>query len=154
MSRYYYNTEETVTTKKKGYIEIEDNYTQVYDNVLDLTKKLSSLLDMQIFLYLAKNSNKHNVFNTSKTLQTDIKKDLEKEFNEATFYKCIERLVNAKLLIKLTKGQYQLNPLTVWRESQVDRRKIIDAIIDGKQLDSFEIVEEEKVVIPSVIKYV
>jgi len=145
MSRFYFKTEEIVTTQKKGYIEIEDNYTQLYDNVLDLTKKLSSLLDMQIFLYLSKNSNKLNVFNTNKLLQTQIQEDIGKEFNEQTFYKCIDRLCHSKLVVKLAKGQYQLNPLTVWRESQVDRKTLIDAIIEGKQIESFNIVEEESI---------
>jgi hypothetical protein len=144
MSRFYFNTEEKTITQKKGYVEVEDNYTQIYDNVLNLTTKLSSLLDLQILLYLSKNVNKHNVFNTNQLLHDNIQKTLNRTFTKMTFYNSLESLVKSKLIVKLTRGQYQINPLAIWRESQSLRAEIINAIIEGKEHPNYVIQVESE----------
>lgn len=142
MKRFYFKTQEKIITEKQGYVEFEENYTQIYDNVLTLTQHLNSLLDIQILLYLSKNSNKHNVFTTNEYLHNSIQKELNKTFTKQTFYNSIKTLANAKLIVKLTKGQYQINPLTIWRESQKERDEIIGAIIEGKEYPNYKILSE------------
>lgn len=146
MSRYYFKTEEKITKQKQGYVEVEDNYTQIYDNVLSLTLKLNSLLDIQILLYLSKNCNQQNVFNANSLMHQRIQRELDKTFTERTFYNSLKTLSDAKLIVKLTKGQYQINPFTVWRESQKDRSEIINAILEGKEHDSYKILSESTTV--------
>lgn len=146
MSRYYFKTEEKIVKQKQGYVEIEDNYTQIYDNVLALTLKLNSLLDIQILLYLSKNCNHKNVFNANTMLHSRIQKELDKKFSEKTFYSSLKALTDAKLIVKLTKGQYQINPLAVWRESQKDRAEIINAILEGKEHENYKILSESTTV--------
>lgn len=146
MSRYYFKTEEKITKQKQGYVEVEDNYTQIYDNVLSLTLKLNSLLDIQILLYLSKNCNQQNVFNANSLMYHRIQKELNKIFTERTFYNSLKTLSDAKLIVKLTKGQYQINPLAVWRESQKDRADIINAILEGKEHDNYKILSESTTV--------
>ena len=146
MSRYYFKTEEKITKQKQGYVEVEDNYTQIYDNVLSLTLKLNSLLDIQILLYLSKNCNQQNVFNANSLMHQRIQRELDKTFTERTFYNSLKTLSDAKLIVKLTKGQYQINPLAIWRESQKDRAEIINAILEGKEHDSYKILCESTTV--------
>ena len=146
MKRFYFKTQEKVITEKQGYVEFEENYTQLYDNVLSLTLQLKSLLDIQILLFLSKNSNKYNVFNINALLFEQIKKSLNKDFTERTFYNSIKNLIDAKLVVKMTKGQYQINPIAIWRESQKERDEIIGAIIEGKEYPNYKITSESSYV--------
>lgn len=153
MSRYYFKTEEKITKQKQGYVEIEDNYTQIYDNVLNLTLKLNSLLDIQILLYLTKNCNKQNVFNANALMYQKLQNELNKTFTERTFYNSLKTLSEAKLIIKLTKGQYQINPFAVWRESQKDRADVINAILEGKEHENYKIISESTIIEEPVTSY-
>lgn len=134
MKRYYFETEETKVTKKKGYIEIEENYTQVYDNLLKLTFNMKSITEIQLLFYLCTHSNDQGIFNNNQLLLENFNKESPSTISRPTFYTALQNLCNNKIIIKLTKGQYQLNPLVIWRDSLSNREEHIIEILESDSI--------------------
>lgn len=136
MKRIYFETEEIKKVKKKGYIEIDNEYIQLYKSMFNVSGKLKSITDFQLFLFLAEHCTKMNLFNSNEFLYNQFNKQLkdqfDKEITKMTFYNCLSNLVEAKLAIKLTRGQYQLNPLMVWKDDVKDRESHITSIIESE----------------------
>lgn len=135
----------------KDYFKVDD-YTQVYDNMIFLSKNLTAT-EIRLCLLFTKLSSEQNVFNTNDLFFKKCKKELSLEFSKVTFYSAINKLEKEKILVKLQKGQYQVNPLLLWRASQVSKKELLENIIADRQLDNFniELVSETNFDVPQIV---
>jgi hypothetical protein len=129
MKRLCFETEETKITRKKGYIEVDDNYTQIYDNLSKLTFKMKSLVEAQLMFYLCTKVSNEGYFYSNQLLYTNFK-SFSKDagginITDRTIATAIKNLSENKIIIKHAKGQYQLNPFLIWKDSIADRSKLI-----------------------------
>ena len=147
MKRIYFNKEETKITKIKGYVEVDDEYIQIYKSMFSLTGKLKSITDFQLILFLAQSSNDSNLFYSNDWLFNKFNKILETEFKititRMTFQRCLLNLVNAKIVIKLSRSQYQLNPFVIWKDSLTEREEHITEILESESIKPNYILENE-----------
>lgn len=132
MKRIYFETEQVTTVKSKGYIEYDTNFTQLYHSFQRVATKFKSVSEMCILLYFCRTANSHGVVNTS---ESDYDKFIAEHtslggssINRFSFSKSIKNMTDNKVLIKLSRGQYQLNPLLIWNDSINSREKIITEI--------------------------
>ena len=94
MKRLYYETEtETRTVKKKGYIEVDDKYTQIYDSLSKLTFKMKSLTEVQLMFFFCINSNDQGIFSSNDRSYLDFikytKENQGTEISKVTFFNSI-----------------------------------------------------------------
>lgn len=147
MKRIYFNKEETKVTKIKGYVEIDDEYIQIYKSMFSLTGKLKSITDFQLLLFLAQQSNESNLFYSNDWLYNQFNKVIEKDFNttitKMTFQRCLLNLVNAKIVIKLSRGQYQLNPFVIWKNTLAEREEHLTEIMESDSIKPHYILENK-----------
>lgn len=140
--RYYFETEETHITKKKGYIEIDMDYVQVYHCFNNIAPKINSPVTFKLlFWLLATKMNDSNGLDTSIHSFDDFNKHLEKECGPnckvtyRTFMRSIVELKDAGALTKVGKGHYYANPNMFWtlgKEERIENIKLEGA--DGKYL--------------------
>jgi len=135
MKKIYFQTEETKITKKKGYIEVEDNYTQMYDNLSKLTFKMKSLVEIQLMFYLCTKSFNDGYFYSNQLLFNNFRKYTKvndgKEVTDMTLATAIKNLSENKIIIKHAKGQYQLNPFLIWKDSLSEREELITDLYEN-----------------------
>lgn len=146
MKRLYYETEtETRTVKKKGYIEVDDQYTQIYDSLSRLTFKMKSLTEVQLMFFFCINSNDHGIFSSNERSYLDFirytKANQGAEISKVTFFNSIKNLADNKIFIKLNRGQYQLNPFLIWRDSLNERTDAITLICESEDKIKYQLNE-------------
>lgn len=121
--------EETVTIKRTTqYIEIDMDFTQIYDSFYSLTFGLKSTKSFQLLFYMLKNVADNNlVVNVSlyNSFNNELMQHEGKGITERTFYNCIKELEVAKILSKKDRGYYFINPHVLWKE---DKNKRLDFI--------------------------
>lgn len=131
--RIYFQTEETKTVKKKGYIEIDDSYTQVYDCLAKLSFKMKSISESQILFFFFTKATENGVILTDERIFKEYlafsKANGGVEISRVTFTTAIKNLTDAQILVKLSRGQYQLNPFILWKSSKDDRIDNIESIM-------------------------
>lgn len=137
MKRVYFETEEQKITRTKGWIEYDTDFTQIYHSFQKLINKFKSVSEMAILFYYCTECNKNGMISTSEDdYNKFIKRNTElggESINRATFTKCIRNLTENKILIKSTRGVYQLNPLLIWNDSITSRKEYIDNIIESEE---------------------
>ena len=138
MKRVYYEVEKKIETiSKKGYVEVDDSYTQMYDNMARLTYNMKSLVEVQLMFFFCVESNSSGVFSTDDRMFEKFIKHSEKNGGKAitkmTFFTAIKNLTNNKIFIKLNRGQYQLNPFLIWRDSLTERTDTIATICESEE---------------------
>ena len=60
-----------------------------------------------------------------------------------TFQRCLLNLVNAKIVIKLSRGQYQLNPFVIWKNTLSEREEHITEILESDSIKPNYIIENQ-----------
>jgi hypothetical protein len=127
--RYYYSTEEKVTTTRKGYIEMEMDFTQVYDCFEEVADKIGSVTSMRLLLYLLKNMGDSNDIRIDTPLlrkYNDHRKSRNQEdIPLSTFHYCVKELTKAGALTRYAKGCYYLNPHFFWKDTPEKRREFL-----------------------------
>ncbi len=128
--RIYFETTETTVKNKKGYIEIDTDFTQVYDCFGKIAANLKSITSIKLlFWLLAHEVNKSNGFASSKTVYDKFVKYLENVgaeiVTERTFFRCFEELAEAKAITKVGRGHWYFNPYVFWRDEKNERIKFI-----------------------------
>src|SRR5690554_417322 len=115
--RHWFQTEETktITTVRKGWVEIDEDFTQVYDSFLTLSKVLQYKISWQLLFWLFKEMNDNNGIQIGKPTFDNFNKFLrinceDCEISRPTFDRAVNDLMNAKVLTKVGKGFYYLNP--------------------------------------------
>ena len=144
--RYYFEKEETVTKRVKGYVEIEDSYTQIYDNLSKVLPKLTSIVDVQFLFYACTISGTKGSFISDERLHNNFNEHLRtnggEHISRYTLTKTIQHLLNNQIVVKLSKGSYQLNPLLIWRDKISERVETIDTIISDPTIKQTFLLEE------------
>jgi hypothetical protein len=147
--RIYFETEETETVvkKKKGWIEIELDYTQFYHNIAPFILNLKDKWSINYLLWIIPKCNDENMIPHSSMIIKEFLKYLsqnkiEKIPSEKTIRDCITELVKNKIFLKHGNSCYQLNPLILW---SVDTEKRIEHLKELGKYQDFDLIEEPEV---------
>lgn len=130
--RIYFETEETVTKKSKGWIEVEEDFTQVYNQFWRMAVHMRSIITVKLmFWLLSHEANKLNGIGSGKIIFDRFNKDMESENVDPialrTFHSSFEELIKLEVLTKVGKGHYYFNPYVFWKDGKKER---IDFITD------------------------
>lgn len=129
------------TKEIKDYFNIiEHQHTYFSNSLFKLTGSMKSKVDFQLFIYLCSTASKSGMIYTSKEFyekfnNANIKNGAE-SITRTTFQTSIKNLTDSKILVKTGKGEYQLNPFFIWKDS-IEKRKEITTEI-------YKLPEEEK----------
>lgn len=139
--RFYFETEETITKKKKGWIEIDMDFTQIYHCFSEISPYINSPTSWKLlFWLLSEEVNKNNVVSTGKDVWETFNNYLKSKCQNCdvayrTFNNSINELVEAKALTMIGRGRYYLNPHIFWKQDRKDRIQFIQAeFMDGKKI--------------------
>jgi hypothetical protein len=123
--RIYFNTQKTITVTKKGYFEIDEDFTQVYKSFVKIALNIDGGTSWKLLFYLLAEANTMNgVIVSSKghlKFVSYLKNNNSNPISIATYYRCIEELCNAGALTKYGKGHYYLNPYIFWQSDKKSR---------------------------------
>jgi len=152
MKRLYTETEEIKITRKKTYVDIDDSYTQMYDSIGKLVVRCKSLHEINLMFFASVNSNANGYFSSNEDFynkfNTHLKTNGGKTISRVSFTTTISNLVNNKILVKFSRGQYQLNPLLIWRDEIGKRNEEV------VQIMSYPVEEKQKFLIESNLKQI
>jgi hypothetical protein len=130
--RMYFETEQVITTRTKGYIEYETNFTQLYHSFQKVATKFRSVSEVCILLHYCRVASNKGIITTN---EQDYDKFIDEHrrmggdsISRINFSKAIKNMTDNKVLIKLSRGVYQLNPLLIWNDSVESRKEIIEDI--------------------------
>lgn len=123
--RIYFNTQKTITVTKKGYFEIDEDFTQVYKSFVKIALNIDGGTSWKLLFYLlAEASTLNGVIVSSKGHEkfvSYLKQNGADSISIATYYRCIEELCSAGALTKYSKGHYYLNPYIFWQSDKKQR---------------------------------
>ena len=123
--RIYFNTQKTITVTKKGYFEIDEDFTQVYKSFTIIALKINNGNSWKLLFYLLSESNNMNGVSISaqgyKKFSSFLKTENSDSLSRATYYRCVEELCGAGALTKYSKGHYYLNPYIFWQSDKKQR---------------------------------
>jgi hypothetical protein len=123
--RIYFNTQKTITVTKKGYFEIDEDFTQVYKSFTKIALKINNGSSWKLLFYLLSESNNMNGVVISsqghKKFSSFLKSGNSISISRATYYRCVEELCDAGALTKYSKGHYYLNPYIFWQSDKESR---------------------------------
>lgn len=128
--RIYFETTEVITRNKKGYIEIDTDFTQVYHCFSEIAPLINSATSFKLmFWLLANEAGKYNGIRSNKIVYAAFNEYLIKTtkggVTERTFHSCMDELVQAKALTKVTRGCYYFNPYIFWKDDVGERQSFI-----------------------------
>lgn len=128
--RIYFETEETITKKSKGWIEVEEDFTQVYNQFWRLAAKMKSIITVKLlFWLLSHEANKMNGLSSGKHVFEKFNKDLATEGIDPialrTFHASFDELIKLEALTRVGKGQYYFNPYLFWKDGKKERQDFI-----------------------------
>lgn len=122
-------TEEAIIKRTVKTTEIDFDFTQVYDCMYSLSFSLKSPVSFQILFYLLKSISSDNLISVTSNLIDNFNKEKEahgfKKITEQTFYNCMKELTNAKILTRITRGSYFINPYVLWKDDKEKRIEFI-----------------------------
>jgi hypothetical protein len=123
--RIYFNTQRTITVTKKGYFEIDEDFTQVYKSFIKIALKIDNGNSWKLLFYLLSESNNMNGVTISsegyKKFFSFLKSSSSTTISRATYYRCVEELCLSGALTKYSKGHYYLNPYIFWQSDKDSR---------------------------------
>lgn len=138
--RLYYQKNTTTVTQEKGYIEIDSDFSQVYDCFSRISLRFKSVVSVKLlFWLLSHEANKNNGVQSGKPVYERFSKYLQEEGHDIipmrTFKAAFEELYKTQTITRVGKGHYYLNPHLFWRDDKTERHQfIIDERKDGKFL--------------------
>lgn len=144
--RIYFETTETVTKNSKGWVEIDTDFTQVYDCFSKLSVKLRSIVSVKLlFWLLSHEANKSNGITSGQHVYDKFVKYLVDEGGESvalrTFKASIEELTTIGALTRVGRGHYYLNPYVFWK---ADKKERINFIMDENKERKFMSINPTK----------
>lgn len=133
--RFFFEDTRTVITNRKGWVEVEMDFTQVYDCFSEICTQLKSVTAVKLlFWLLSHEANKSNGIRSGRAVYENFQKHLidkqQQGVTERTFQNCFEELTSVKALTRVGKGMYYFNPYIFWRD---DKNKRIEFITDEKK---------------------
>ncbi len=129
--RYFFEKEETTVKKIKGYLEVENDYSQIYHNIFKYSCNIDDKWALRYLLWLLPQANKNGIIPHSDFILENFSKDLlangvKKIPSVGTLRNSFTLLVKHKVLLKYGYNNYQLNPAIIWREDLKERVKMIE----------------------------
>lgn len=125
MSRIYFNTEKTVTVIKKGYFELDEDFTQVYKSFSTIALRIDNGVSWKLLFYLLSEANTMNGVDISargyKKFVEFLEENGSNKMSLPTYYRCVTDLCKSGALTKYSKGHYYLNPYLFWQSDKKSR---------------------------------
>jgi hypothetical protein len=138
IKRFWWEKEEvtTSTRKVKGYIEVENDYSQIYHNIFKYSCNIDDKWALRYLLWLLPQANKNgNIPHSDYILNAFIKElsnnGVKKTPSLGTLRNSFTLLVKHNILIKYSYNNYQLNPAIIWGEEIKDRIAMIEELKKG-----------------------
>lgn len=130
--RYYYEKTETTTINRKGYIEVDNDYTQLYNCFTKVAAKITSANTFKLLFWLLANKvSDSNGINCSMHSYKEYNQYLKEhcgddcEINYRTFLRSIKDLKESGALTQVGKGHYYANPYMFWQEEVTKRTELL-----------------------------
>ncbi len=146
--RIYYQTQETVTTHKKGWVELEIDFVQVFHKALTTMLKVQYLNSIKLMFFLLKKYPDDGLFEFNETLIEEFNQTLHQSGNQPIKRTQVEKymteLTSLRLLIRVKRGSYHINPHAFWADALEERIELLKLIKatgkDGKyQVEEIDI---------------
>lgn len=140
--KIYYEKETVTTVKEKGFIEIDMNYTQLYNCFNKVSLNINAAMSFKLlFWILANKSNDSNGIDTSVVSFNEFNKHLADHCGEdciisyRTFLRSIGELKDSGAFTQVQKGHYYANPNMFWQGPVEERSKLlIEEAKDGNTI--------------------
>lgn len=136
--RFYFEREETVITKTKGYIDLEMDFTQLYHNVFNFLKDVDDKWSILYVMWVIPKANKYGYIRHSKEFMQEFIDSFNKNNVTVpgirTVQDSITKLVKHKVLIKHGYSDYQLNSEIFWNGTLKERKENIEHLISENKL--------------------
>lgn len=124
-------SEETIKVEKtitRKYIEIDMDFTQIYSSFYLLTMGLKSTKSFQLLFYALKNLGDNNLL-ISNRMYDEFNRELlshgDPGITRRTYYNCVKELEESKIISKVTRGRYFINPHIIWNGDKDKRLEFI-----------------------------
>lgn len=132
--RVQVKTETKIIERTTQTVEIDFDFTQVYDCMYSLSFQLRSPISFQLLFYILKTVAEDNMVYLGKDVYRKFNKEMQEHSNngisEQSFYNCIKELIAAKIMTKISRGSYFLNPYVLWKD---DKNKRVEFIRDEEK---------------------
>jgi hypothetical protein len=129
MKKIAYQTSETTTIVRKGYVEIDEDFTQVYKSFANISIKINNGASWKLLFYLISEANDMNGIDISNIAYKRFVKFLQGRgadaISQPTYYRCVKELLLAGAITKVGKGHYYLNPYIFWQSSKDNREEFL-----------------------------
>ena len=147
--RLHFNLTETTIKNKQGWVEIDTDFTQVYDCFSKISVKLRSISSVKLLFWLLSHEcNKSNGISSGRPVFEKFNKYLEENemppISERTFKACFDELTKTQTITRVGRGQYYFNPYVFWRDDRSEREAFITDEAKEKKFISYNPVIEEK----------
>jgi hypothetical protein len=145
--RVFFEYEETQTTKKKGYITLDMDYTQVYHNIMNCVIKLDDKWSLRYLFWIMPQANENNIIPHSKAIiqkfisWVKLKRPDDTTPSVKTIQDAISRLVVSDIIIKYGYNYYMLNPKVLWGDDVKTRVEYL--IMEAKEKPSSMVEDTE-----------
>jgi len=129
--RIWFEKEETKIVKTKGYVDIDRDYTQVYNCFSNISMKIQSASTFKVlFWLLAHKTSDSNGIDTSIQSHREFIQHLQRvnpelDMTYRTFSRSIRELFEAGALTKVGRGHYFANPYLFWKDEVEKRDELI-----------------------------
>lgn len=124
-------TEEVKIKRVVETIEYDLDFTQLYNCFFLLSLNVCSGSAFHIMFFLLHNMNRDNIVNINADLLKrfqDISIQLgKKPMGEQSFYRYLKELQKAKIMERMSKGQYFMNIYAMWKDDKTKRIEYITA---------------------------
>lgn len=121
LAKFSTRTEKKVIDSVTDSVEIDLDFTQLYDCFLILAMGIKSTTAFQILFYMLRIMGRDNNVAVNKRAVAGFNeqrvKTLQKPISEQAFYKAIKGLVRYGVMVKLppNRGMYFMNPFAMWK---------------------------------------
>lgn len=137
--RLYFETTETITRKRKGWVEVDTDFTQVYSCFSQISAHINSATSWKLlFWLLASETGEKNGIVIERSVWERFGSylaDFDSSVSYRGFQKCIHELYKAGALTRYSRGRYYFNPHIFWKENINQREEFIKAEnTEGKNL--------------------
>ena len=134
----YSKVRNLLPTLLKGWVDIEMDYVQVYNNIFQHTVNLKSKYGLQYVLFIMGKCNERNMIPHNDSILQEFCDKFDSKPSIGTIRNAITELVKEKIFLKYSSNSYQLNPQIFWSDGKNER---VENILEIRKKD---IVIEEK----------
>lgn len=150
--RLYYVTEETKITRKKAWVDIDMNFSQMYSCFNNIAPKIKSATSFKLLFWLLANktTDSNGVIcnvDSFNEFNQHLKQTCEAcEITYRTYSSCLSELVEARAFDRTSKGTYYANPHMFWKDDKEKREQFLISKDKDRDYRFFNPIEEAKIV--------